>query len=62
MSPEWQDEFIGMVEEMRGTLDVDNMPGYQVNAVKRHPYRFVSDPYRDYDRGRRRIPRRKNAE
>lgn len=56
MPQEWQAKFVALIEEMQATLDVDDAPDYTVTAKSGN--RFIRDPYRDYDRGRRVVPRR----
>ena len=52
MPDEWQERFVEMLEE----LDAAGVecPIYRVSAVDEKG-KFVSDPYRDYERGRRKI-------
>lgn len=58
MPREWQAKYIALVEEMRETLDIDDAPGSYV-VTAQNGNKFVKDPFRDYDRGRRVVPKRK---
>lgn len=54
MSPEWQRQFISLIQEIQETLDVSDMPSYTVNARDENN-KFIHDPFQDYQRGRRKI-------
>jgi len=58
MPLEWQDKFVELLEDMHkafsGIPELRKM-SYEVN-VKDEDGRFISDPFRDYERGRRRTP------
>ncbi len=56
MPVDWQRRFVELVNQVRETLEVDDMPAYRVNALDGK--RFVRDPFGDYERGRRRVPRK----
>lgn len=58
MPVEWQKRLIALIKEAQQTLYLDDMPDYRVNAVNSDG-KFVSDPYRDYERGRRRVSNRR---
>lgn len=56
----WQEKFVALLEEMReAARDVPNLPSKFVVQVRGDDGRFVSDPYSDYQRGRRGIALRK---
>lgn len=55
MPQPWQAKFVELIEEMQATLDVDDAPGEYVVTAKSDG-KFVRDPYRDYQRGRRIVP------
>lgn len=58
MPREWQQRFVDMLEELRGTIDFPEQPsGYRVLAVDDRG-KFVEDPMRNYRRGRARAPLR----
>jgi hypothetical protein len=60
MPLEWQRRFIRLVEEIPEVIEEQFEPegGYRVLALDVNK-KFVSDPYSNYERGRRRLKRRK---
>lgn len=57
MPVHWQEQFVRMLEQVKEVLDVDDAPSsYTVKA--REGGKFIKDPYADYQKGGRRIPRR----
>lgn len=57
MPQKWQKKLVKLLDEMPEELEIDDMPDYRVNAVNDRG-RFIQDPYRDYSRGRRQIPKK----
>lgn len=56
MPDEWQERFVALLEEMRETIDHEQMPSsFRVMAVDDRG-KFISDDWRDYQRGRRKAP------
>jgi len=55
MPVEWQRQLVELLEAVPETLEVDDMPQYKCIAVDERG-KFVRDPFRAYERGRRRIP------
>ncbi|MGN6108954.1 MAG: hypothetical protein ACTHU0_27860 [Kofleriaceae bacterium] len=61
MPREWQSKFVALLEEMELHLDTSEAPdSYDVRAKK--DGRYVTDPYRDYRRGRATFPVRGREE
>lgn len=51
----WQGEFVRLLEELQdAAADLDVPEEYSVQA--KQGGRFIADPFRDYERGRRRMP------
>lgn len=60
MPPAWQRQLVDLLEQAQRRLDIDDAPSnYLVRA--RVGGKFIADPYRDYERGRRRVPVRKRV-
>lgn len=57
MPQAWQHNFIRLIEEIPEILQVDDMPHYRVSAVSESG-KFVTCPFRDYERGSRKIARK----
>lgn len=57
MPDAWQAKFVELLNDIPKSLHVDDLPNYQVNAVDANG-RFIKDQFKDYQRGRRRIPKR----
>ena len=57
MPDEWQERFVALLEQVPPRLGTDWEPsgGYDVHA-KNESGKYVSDPYSNYERGRRRLP------
>ena len=55
MPDDWQDKFVRLLEQIDTTLEVDDMPDYRVQAIDDNN-KFIQDPYRNYERGRRVVP------
>lgn len=60
MPVEWQRQFVELLRTASATLEVDDMPKYRCIAVNERG-KWVHDPFRDYERGRRRIPARSKS-
>lgn len=61
MPIEWQERLVGCLEELNETIDWWSSDGCYWVRLKDARGRFVHDPLMDYERGRRRIPRRKDV-
>lgn len=56
MPVDWQRRFVALLDEMSEVIDTDKLPSkFHVRAVGPDG-KFVSDPFRDYQRGRARAP------
>lgn len=55
MPTKWQKKFVDLLEELEvATCNLTDLPGgFTVNA--REGSRFITDPYKRYERGRRRV-------
>lgn len=51
----WQRRFVAMIKELHETIDDDWPDDYEVFLRDKKTGRFISDPYSDYERGRRRL-------
>ena len=60
MPLEWQQRFVACLEELQDVAPDDAVSRYRVLAIDERG-RFVRDPYRDYERGRRRVVLRGEA-
>lgn len=59
MSESWQAKFVALLEELDETIDWRPSEGRYWVELRDAKGRFVSDPLRDYERGRRHIEHRK---
>jgi len=58
MPADWQRLFVELLEAIERTLDLTGVPDrFRVQAVDERG-KSIRDPFRDYERGRRRIPRK----
>jgi hypothetical protein len=57
MPKEWQCKFISLLDEMNETIEWDEVGNYTVQ-MRNDEGKFIEDPYRDYQRGRRVIAKR----
>ena len=60
MPDEWQQKFVSLLNQIPETIDEDWEPegGYRVRALD-DKKKFISDPYSNYERGRRRLALKK---
>lgn len=59
MPDEWQARLVALLDEMQERIDTSTFPSeFRVLAVDDHN-KFTTDPWRDYERGRRKAPLRK---
>ncbi len=63
MPLDWQEEFVKLLERIPQELETDPADShtYNVRAIDEKG-RLVHDPYNDYEKGRRRIPKKKKQE
>lgn len=59
MPNEWQSEFVALLEELDETIDWRPKEGRYWVQLKDKRGRYVADPLMDYERGRRRLERKK---
>ena len=61
MPDEWQEQFVVLLEQVPETFGTDWEPdgGYRVLALDKDK-KFQSDPYSNYERGRRRLPKKES--
>lgn len=59
MPDEWQSEFVALLEELDETIDWRPKEGRYWVQLKDKKGRYVADPLMDYERGRRRLERKK---
>lgn len=59
MPDEWQSEFVALLEELDETIDWRPKEGRYWVQLKDRKGRYVADPLMDYERGRRRLERKK---
>lgn len=62
MPDEWQRRFVDCLEELYDAIDWTPKGGTYYVSVRDDRGRFVEDPLRDYQRGRRRLPLRDRLE
>lgn len=55
MPPEWQSRFVELLHEMESALSHHAAAGDYVVKFRDENRRFVQDPLKDYQRGRRRL-------
>lgn len=58
MPLEWQERFAACLDELDDTIDWRPPEGRYYVKLKDGQGRYVADPLADYERGRRRVPRR----
>lgn len=59
MPDEWQARLVALLDEAQETIDTSELPiEFNVRATRHGKY--IADHWRDYERGRRRMPRRKS--
>lgn len=59
MPREWQEKLVALLDEMKATIDTDQLPSEFHVRVRNAQGRLVADDWSNYERGRRRAPLRK---